>query len=54
MRSDLTYPIDIMKNKKELWEILDGLHRLAKAHLLKYKEVDIRKIPQSEISNIKK
>jgi hypothetical protein len=54
MNSDLSHPIDIMRNKKGLWEILDGLHRLAKAYLLKYDTVNIRKIPESEIINIKK
>ena len=50
--ADLNYPIDIMQNKKGLWEILDGLHRLAKAYLLGLKEVDVRKIPESQIKNI--
>lgn len=54
MKSNMEHPIDIMKNKEYLWEILDGLHRLAKAYLLGQKEVNVRKIPHSEITNIKK
>lgn len=54
MDADLKYPMDIMLNQKGLWEILDGLHRLAKAYLLGYEEVEIRKIPLSEIPNIEK
>jgi len=54
MKADLKYPIEVMKNQKGLWEILDGLHRLVKAHLSGQKEVNIRKIPSSEIPNIKK
>ena len=54
MKSDLKHPIDIMKNKKKLWEILDGLHRLAKAHLLKYEEVNVRKILKEKIPEISK
>jgi len=53
MDSDLRHPIDIMKNRKGKWEILDGLHRLVKARLKGYTEVDVRKIPESEIGNIK-
>lgn len=52
MNSDLKYPIDIMKNKGR-WTILDGLHRLAKCHLLNIKMVKVRKIPRTEIFNIK-
>ncbi len=43
MNSDLSFPIDIMKNKGR-WLILDGLHRLMKASILKHKKVKVRKI----------
>ena len=39
------YPIDIMKNKKDRWAILDGLHRLVKLHLNKKSKIQVRKIP---------
>ncbi len=52
MRSDLSYPIDIMKNKGR-WLILDGLHRLVKAKILNKTTVEVRKIPRSKISEIK-
>ncbi len=51
MKSDLSYPINLMKNKGK-WLILDGLHRLLKAKILNYKKVKVRKIPISEIPNI--
>ena len=51
-KSDLKYPIDIMKNKGR-WLILDGLHRLVKAYQLGHTMVKVRKIPRSEIKNIK-
>ena len=54
MNANLKYPIEIMKNQKGLWEILDGLHRLVKAYLLDCKEVNVRKIPLSEIPKIRK
>lgn len=53
MKSNLIYPIDIMKNKGK-WLILDGLHRLVKAKILGHKKVKVRKIPRSEIKNIEK
>ncbi len=53
MRSDLSHPIDIMKNKGR-WLILDGLHRLVKMQILGYTKVKVRKIPRSQISKIKK
>lgn len=53
MKSDLTYPIDIMWNKGR-WLILDGLHRLMKAKILSLRKVNVRKIPRSEVPNILK
>ncbi len=52
MKSDLQYPIDIMKNKGR-WLILDGLHRLVKAKILGTKEIQVRKIPRNKIPKIK-
>ncbi len=52
MKSDLNYPLDIIKNRNGQWEMLDGLHRLAKAKILGYKEVKVRKIPRSLIPEI--
>ena len=53
LKSDLKHPIDIIKNPKGKWEILDGLHRLTKAKMLDYKEVNIRKIPKNMLKCIK-
>lgn len=41
-----------MMNKGR-WTILDGLHRLLKAKILGLEKVNVRKIPVSEISNIR-
>ena len=49
--SDLQYPIDIMWNKGR-WTLLDGYHRLARAHQLEQKTVQIRKIPREYIPEI--
>jgi len=46
---DTSYPIDIMKNKKGKWLILDGLHRLVKMHLNKESKIQVRKIPPEKI-----
>ena len=54
MNADLNYPIDIMKNRKGLWECLDGLHRVAKAKVLGMNEVEVRKISQDQIPLILK
>ncbi|MGV8142254.1 MAG: hypothetical protein ACP5NS_01305 [Candidatus Pacearchaeota archaeon] len=53
MKADLKYPIDIMENKGR-WLILDGLHRLMKAHILKMKKVNVRIIPRDKIPKILK
>lgn len=53
MKSDLSYPIEIMKNKGK-WLILDGLHRLMKAQVLGLKDINVRKIPRSKIKDIVK
>ena len=53
MKADFNYPIDIMWNKGR-WLILDGLHRLMKAKILSMNKINVRKIPQTEIENIKK
>lgn len=53
MKSDLKYPIDIMWNKGR-WLILDGLHRLVKAHLQGEETVRVRKIPREKIPEITK
>jgi hypothetical protein len=52
MKADMFYPIDVMKNKGR-WTILDGLHRLMKASILKQEKVNVRIISRSEISKIK-
>lgn len=51
-KADLKYPIDIMKNDKGHWEILDGLHRLAKAKILSQKYIVVRKVPLSKIKQL--
>ena len=49
--ADMKHPIDIMENKGR-WLILDGLHRLVKAHMQGMKAVRVRKIPRSRIPEI--
>lgn len=51
MKADLKYPIDIMENKGK-WLILDGLHRLMKAHIEGLKKVNVRIIPREKIPEI--
>lgn len=53
MQSDIDYPIDIMYWKKR-WLILDGLHRLMKQAIQGVSAVQVRKIPESSIPQIKK
>ncbi len=53
MKADLRHPIDIMENKGR-WLILDGLHRLMKAYILKMDKVRVRIIPREKISEILK
>ncbi|MFA5013845.1 MAG: ParB N-terminal domain-containing protein [Candidatus Paceibacterota bacterium] len=51
MKTDLSYPIDIMENKGR-WVILDGLHRLMKAYIQGLKKVKVRIIPREKIPEI--
>lgn len=53
MQSDTAHPIDIMFWKKR-WLILDGLHRLMKQAIEGAEVVQVRKIPESAISLIRK
>ena len=46
MRADLSHPLDVMWWKGR-WVLLDGLHRLLKAKILRQKTVNVRKIPPS-------
>ena len=52
-KADLTYPIDLYFYKNE-WIILDGVHRLAKALLLKNRTILVRRITEKNIDTIKK
>jgi hypothetical protein len=51
MRADMKHPIDIMENKGR-WLILDGLHRLMKAYILKMDKVRVRIVPREMIPQI--
>lgn len=51
MASDLTYPLDIMYWRGK-WLLLDGLHRLAKAYVLGWKTIKVRKVPETAIPKI--
>jgi hypothetical protein len=53
MKADLVHPIDIMENKGR-WLILDGLHRLMKASILKKNKVQVRKVSRDLIPQILK
>lgn len=52
-KSDTTYPIDIMKNKKGKWLILDGLHRLVKLLSEGRVKILVRKVPKELLHLIK-
>ena len=51
-KADLSYPIDLYFYTNE-WIILDGVHRLAKALLLKNKTILVRRITEKNIDKIK-
>lgn len=51
LEADMSYPIDVM-HWNGRWVILDGLHRLMKAHLQGHAEIDVRKVPHEEIPKI--
>lgn len=50
-KADLSYPIDIFKNHGK-WLVLDGLHRLVKAHQLGIEEVEVRVVPRDKLPDI--
>ena len=49
LNADITYPIDIMKNSKDAWTVLDGMHRLARLMLEGNTRVKVRKISRDFI-----
>ncbi|MBI2550888.1 hypothetical protein HYV73_00900 [Candidatus Uhrbacteria bacterium] len=51
MAADMQYPIEIMENKG-CWLILDGLHRLMKAHVNGQQTVQVRIVPRDVIPRI--
>ena len=46
--ASLAYPLEIFRNRGRLM-ILDGIHRLAKAHALGLEEIHVRHIPESAV-----
>ncbi len=52
MNADLKYPIDITKNHKGKWEILDGLHRLVKARIIGLTTVNVRKVSSKQLKKL--
>lgn len=52
MAADLTYPLQVMQHNGR-WLLLDGLHRLVKAHLAGAATVQVRKVPSTAIPQIK-
>ncbi|KKQ28069.1 MAG: hypothetical protein US42_C0002G0024 [Candidatus Magasanikbacteria bacterium GW2011_GWC2_37_14] len=48
---DLSYPIDIFKNKGK-WLILDGIHRLVKSYKQGLKKVKVHIIPPERLPEI--
>ncbi len=49
--ASLEYPLDVCRNRGRLM-ILDGIHRLAKAHSLGCKTVQVRQVPESAVRPI--
>ena len=52
LAADLKYPLDIARNQHGKWEILDGLHRLAKAELLGMKKIKVRIISSQQFKKL--
>jgi hypothetical protein len=52
MDADLAYPINVIENNGA-WVIMDGVHRLAKAHLLKSSIIKIKILPRERIPEIR-
>ena len=52
LRSDLTYPIEVIFYKKR-WLILDGLHRLLKTFILESESIDVKIISIEHLHKVK-
>jgi len=52
VNANAKFPIDITKNKKGKWEILDGLHRLTKAKIAGLTKVNVRKVSASQLKEL--
>ena len=48
LAADLAYPIDIFRFRSR-WMILDGIHRLLKAHMRGHKQIAVREVPMTAI-----
>ena len=46
--ASLAYPLEVFRNRGRLM-ILDGIHRLAKAHALGLEKIHVRHIPESAV-----
>jgi hypothetical protein len=51
MKSDLRYPIVLAISDKGVYSIIDGNHRVTKAHNLKNKTIRAYVIPESDLKN---
>ncbi len=52
-RASLVFPLDITWHAGR-WVILDGVHRLMKAHELRLDEVSVRKVPRKHLVEMEK
>jgi hypothetical protein len=48
LAADLSYPIDVFRFRSR-WMILDGIHRLLKAHTLGHTAISVRDVPEAAI-----
>jgi hypothetical protein len=48
LAADLSYPIDVFRFRSR-WMILDGVHRLLKAHMLRHEDIAVREVPETAI-----
>lgn len=54
LNCNTSYPIHIMKNKKDEWVILDGLHRLVKLIIEGAKTVKVKKVTREQVELTRK
>jgi hypothetical protein len=52
LTADLAFPIHLAETAPDRWTILDGVHRLLKADVLRHTQVDVMRVSHDQLATI--